>query len=502
MNIRKLINGWTVGTVLTYLLLSMVYGDVFVRAQQEAPFSFDSEVISFLLAKPFGYFLAFGRALLITYKVKWIGAIMLTAIVSATAILFDKTLRVAPSLRGLSFVVALMPMFYFMLEGLYVYYTQDAGRVFLYPILLLIIALISFLISKRLPLKYELSVSSFRFSQYAGIAIVVMCIFGMSVYAYLYQQNTVIVARQQMMMLNEDWSGMINEALKSKRVDRCVAAYHAIGCERKSELLQRLFEIDYDYPESLRTIVEHPREESYLYLPDCALHAGLFNNAYHTAMENMVLYGTSTYLLKEMVILCVASEDWKLAEKYLKILENIVCEGAFVAKWQQMIDNHALAVNNSLIAQLRKYNHRVESYESNFKNPFFLSFNVELQPCNDAQLVTAIAADLYAKNISTMMNHVIEYSRRFHILPQFLNQAIVLAGALYDTRILEVFPEVRNAAGGQIQAFLTDAKPFLGNPDAMREALKSKWYNTYMYYFYCGNRSGATQKTVKNDGIN
>ena len=90
--------------------------------------------------------------------------------------------------------------------------------------------------------------------------------------------------------------------------------------------------------------------------------------------------------------------------------------------------------------------------------------------------------------------------------PTTVLQAIMVA-AVKREGVLDYFPEVNELVQSDFQAFVQDAAPFLTGRDAMTpeqrdqsrrdmaEALRERWFGTYMYYYYCGNLTPAETST-------
>ena len=325
----------------------------------------------------------------------------------------------------------------------------------------------------------------------------------------------------QMRMMDGDFEGMVDDAHDLERPTRSVAVYYAIGLVQTGQLLERQFDIPYDFPE-MRLERHDGNEEYTIFTGDCSFYAGLINTAYRCAMDYTVLYGPSLYNLKRMAICAILNNETVLAEKYMTILKKVPFQSAFIEKYEPMIGNSERVDADEELHKVLALQPQEHNFEQNYRTPTFLGYNAGLLRGTDASLETAIAARLYSKELEAAMPLIRVYAQKHGgQLPQSLQQAITIMSTK-DPSIDVEFGNIVSMQAPTFTAFITEAKPILderkrvseGKSEAeklkirdeynhkLRTALAADWVGTYLYYYYCENNDQAQVKQNTQTAVN
>lgn len=489
---------WTYAVLFVVLAVfcTLVYGDVFARAQQESFVNTNAVSMKFLTDKPLGTLYWGMRWLLVVFKSKWIGGLLLAGVLMLTAWLVDRMLRQPAAWCGVGVLVPLAELGWMVAQGTNLYYKNEPSRFVLLTVGTLLVALVAYGVVALLRRKRAAAQPKTTARPW-GLMLMLVLTGALYGYTLTAQQNPILTARMQHRLWQQDWEGMIDDALSARRPTRAVAAYYAIALLQQGELLERLYEIPYNYPINGGLEAHDGSEEYGLLQADADFEAGLVQVAYHYALEYTVMNGPTTHNVKRMALCAVMMEEKELANKYFRILESLPFEGDFIERYRPMVDNPKLIEEDAELALVRKLKPREHKYEQQYRQPAFMGYNLGLLEGSDETLITSTAACMYSKDLMAMMPRVMAMIQKKMNLPMTVQQAICCLslkdkGAHKD--VVNVLPNSQLVMS-ELQSFLMDAKEYMKDKDLLREKLKDRWLGSYMYYYYCENNDSiATGK--------
>lgn len=499
---------YVLGFVLLWVFGTWVYGPVFQRAEQESFFVADAATMKFLTDQAGGHLLVAARAALLVFKSALLGGLCLALVGTLTARLADGLLRVPRAWRGAGFVLPFLVMAFFVWRGLDLYYFNEPSIVMWLPLCVLLVVAVAAGVAALLRRHRPTPAAAAPATRAAAMALrgsAVVLVLGAGLYAYALTagQNTRLGADMQLRTARADWQGIIDDALAARRPTRTIAAYHAIALVQTGQLLERLFQLPYDYPSDLPSNL-YDNDEGFNYIPDCNFYAGLVNSSYRSCMEKTVQGGPSLFTLKRMAVCAIMNGEKALAQKYLHIIGRTPFEQKFVERYAPMAEKPELADTDPELATVRGLAPVERRFEQEYRPVAFLGYNIGVLRGTNATLTTSMAAALYSKDLANVVLRA-GYLRGVRSLPAVVRQALALA-AFRDPSVLDRFPEVDELTRSQVAAFLKAAVPYKDNFAEMAKALRKEWLGTYMYYYYCGNLTAPTQAAnaapSKKGGVN
>lgn len=468
------------------------YGDVFVRAQQEAFVCPDADAMNVMLRSTFGHLAWAGRYMLVVYKSVWIGGLVMTLLLMGISCLVESIFGLKDKWRGLSYVPSLLILFCFVYRGLNIFYQSEPAWIMLIPVLTLLILLLLRLVQMVFGKKQaaaanaENGTSALPVRKQWGTLLSLALSAALYLFAWFYQQNVIIASQQQLAYQEQDWDTLVEKAMSARRPTRIIAAYNAIGALRTDQLIEQMFAIVYDYPNPhLRT--GKLNEEYPLLQADCDLETGLVQVAYHYYLEYMVLNGPSTYNLKNLAICSILQGEKELAQKYLTILSKVPFEGRFVERYSAMLENPKLIDEDAHLAAIKELAPREDKFEQQYRQPAFLGYNLGLNSAPDKAIFTTVAACLYSKDLLQLVPRLGIMKQKGVQLSGIVLQAICCM-SVKNPDILKQYPEAQMEMNN-FQQFLTESKPYIKDKDQLRKVLKENWLGTYYYYYYAENNS-------------
>lgn len=507
-------------TFVLFLIFSYaVYGDVFRRAAEANFISTDSGQMKFLTEQSWGWLYWCGRWLLLAFKSLAVGAVVLSIMLTAIAALTDRLIGLSRRWQGTGAIVSAVLVGWMLWRGTNLYYKFEPSLFMLVPALVLLGLGVACL-ARRFVLRRTPADAS-RAALGWGCLVPCLLFAGLTFAARYWNENEILTARVQLRAQHADWDGIIDDALSAKRPSRAVVAYYAIALEQNGQLLDRLYDIAFDFPD-VRLKKKDGSEEYGLFLADCNLYAGLVNMGYRCNMDHIVINGPNVYAIKRMALCAILNGEQALARKYLDILSHVPFEQAFIERYAPMVTDRQLVEADpelhAILALAPQGNH----FEQNYRSPAFLCYNTGLVSGTDASLETAIAACLYSKEIARCLPHISIYAQKNGgRLPVAVQQALFIA-ANSNPAVASNFAPYISAQQNTIMAFIAAAKPIIdermrlseGKSEAekerlkheynakLREALHEDWLGNYVYYYYCENNDQNQVKTETKSAVN
>lgn len=509
---------------MTFLLFwafcSLIYGDVFTRAAEANFVTAHAVQMKFVLDQPLGWFYWPCRYVLLTFNQAWLGGLVLSLLLTAAVRLADYALRLPASWRGASALLPGLVLGWMLWRGTSLYYKNEPSLIFAAPIVLTVVLALAAL-AVRLIRDRRAKASAPRGWRPFGLCVPIVVFAALWYATGTWNQNVVLTARMQNRMLKADWDGMIDDALSARRPTRAVAAYYAVALVQRGSLLERLFDIPFDYPDA-RLDKKEGSEEYGIFQADCDFYSGLLNPAYRCALEHIVMNGPNLYYLKRLAVCAIMNREQALANKYLDIIASMPFTDGFVEKYRPMVADEERIKADPELARVLDFKPQESKFEQNYRSPIFLGYNLAMLSGTDDALELAIAANLYSKTIPAAMNYILVYYQKHQrTLPPVLQQAVLIA-ANDNEGVMQYFPGVVEAGEPQMYSFYTLVKPIIeernakmaGKSEAEQEAirheynarlrkeLKADWLGTYYYYYFCENVDDYQEKPHEKSGVN
>ena len=489
--------------VFIYLCCTWIYGDVFQRAQQDCYVSADPERMTFVLRQPMGVFYWAMRYLMLVFKNLWLGGAVLTVLLVGSACCLSRMLGLTRQWKLVSFLLPMSVLAYFVWRGVRIYFHDEPSWIMGLPVIVFGVTVLGALVATFVRRGREAATPKGTYAHWASVAIVVVAGVLLSGFTHIYRENDVLIARMQNRMLVADWDGIVDDALSAQRASRPVAAYYAIALVQQNQLLERIFDFAFDYPQDGTPLADKGVTETGVYEADCNFYAGLVNSAYRATMEHHVMNGPSIYNYKRLALCAILNGETALAQRYMKALEEVPLEQDFVERYAPMIDNPKLILEDPELVNVVNLAPRETTYEQRFRRPVFLGYNVGLSFGSDQTLITSIASTLYSKDLLRFVNMATVLRQKTGgRLPSIVRQAILVYSMTHD-EVKQVFPEICNdrVMLTNFQAFVNEAKPYLKDKAELRKRLKERWLGTYYYYYYCENNEPyQTRKPESSSG--
>ena len=537
---QKSITWWPyfITWALIMLFCTAIYGDVFTRAQQEAFVSDSPLSMQYLLNKDYGQLYWIGRFIMLVWKTTLTGSLFMATVLALATYALDRALRMPQFLRGISALLSWGLLLWMVFRGYSLFYKNEPSAIVLYPLFLMAGSLllwgITALVGKFAKKENNgVEKTEKAWSKWNVIPFILPLLFfgTLTTTTLLRNDNEILTARMQNRLFTFDINeigALVDDAQLAEQPSRSVAAYHAIGLIHTNQMLEGLFDIEYAYPE-MKLDKKDGFEEYGVFQSDANLFSGLLNSAYRTSMDHNVMNGATAYNLKRMAICAILNNEPALAEKYLTIIDQMPFEGKFVEKFRAMNADRTLVEQDPLFAQILKLVPREKRFEQNYRQPVFMGYNIGVLEGNNETLPISIAACLYSKDFSTLIERAQALkASRGGFLPNNVLEALAIRG-MSKPEVYKAFPELNpdnqtmgNNATSTLYTFLKDIQAYYeskyspnewqdslkagikgGVPAEVAKTLKEEWLGHYFYYYYCENLVKKEEKSDQNNaGVN
>lgn len=515
---------YTLGFVLLAVFCCWTYGPVFHHIALDNFVCSDAEAMTFVRRLSLGSLYWATRYVLLVFKNQWIGGLLMAALLTFTAWLFDRCVLCLTAkhakMGGLGYGVGFLPVVgllaYMVYRGYNLFFRCEISIFVVWTLALFLGALvlgIAGIVVKRCTVKAPVTLTRWSL---AGGLLSLIAYSGLTYQAYVPGQNVrVSCSMQNILDETQDWEAMGDLARSCRQPSRSVAALYAISLVQSNQLLERVFDIPYNYPD-IELDDMGGNDEGINYIADCNLYAGLPNAAYHTSMENHVMIGPRLRAFKRMALCAIINGETALARRYLNLISKVPFEQSWVEKYEEMLETPDLADSDEVIAAIKTLAPRERLFEQNYRQPVFLGYNVGVINGSNSTLITSVAACMYSKDLNNLLLRT-DFLQNMTTLPLSVQQCIFVA-SLNRPGLVDKYPQVKsvqNILQQDFKLFLSDAAPFIERKkaakddeeatkaiqDEMAAALYDRWLGSYYYYYYCGNLNQTVSRT-QGHGVN
>ena len=490
---------------LVWLWAAWWYGDVLHIAREYSFWSADSRLMRFEQGVRMSWLWVVGRALLMSYKWKAVGGLLMAILLAVGSWLLGYCLRLPAKLRALQYIPAAAYMLGLTYIGFDAYFETETGRIFGLPLafftLTLLAAIVVRIVSRK-PMNSFVRASKDE-SQLHNILLnaTVCAITAASILLSVYLRPEVrVVASMQHSLEQQDWQAMQDCARKHADLSyRQIAAYYAISLVQTNQILEHLFDIRLDYDEPyLHGFNSNGNNGLNYYVQDCDYHAGLVETAIHHGMEQMTMNGPSIRTLKLLTKCALMRGEWEVAKKYFTILGRVPFESAFIDKYTPMLYHKDLIDADPEMANIRLTEPMNDIMENTLVQPIFLGYNARLYEGRSEQaLYNSIAVSIYTKTMQDFIMRCQPLQNAEHPLPTSVAEALAIMSGKH--------PDIMQKYNGlelyrdRFANFVSMIQPYLKDRPAHARELFPDYKGYYGYYYFFGKLK-ATKKKKENEG--
>ncbi len=488
---------------------SCYYGDVFRISRDNSFWVPDTEQMNFVLNCHNGWLWYLGRMFLAMFRHPWLGGLILSLMLTVGSWLIQYCLRLSPRFRWCSYLPSLAYIAVVSYLGLNIFFETETGRLLGIPLLIFAILCLCAIVVRLAGRKDAPAFCGIPQDETMRDNYVQLAVFGVVLALCIgfvqWQRPYVrVICKMIVQNDNQDWQGTIDTAHENAELSyRPISANYAIALVHTDQQCNRMYDIrlEYDslYLSGWGTPVNNGNQ---LYIAECDFHAGLVETAYHCCMERMVMNGPYIHAMELMTKCALMRSEWKLAEKYLAILDQVPFEGSFCKKYRPMLYNTALVNSDDEMGHIRLTEPMHDSFENMYQKPTFLGYNIRLYEGRSVNaLWNSLATCLYTK-----------------LMPDFVDRLNPLNGSIPPDNVADGILLATNKRPGldkrfqgmdlraqRLGSYLEHMQPYLKDRPAYARQLFDKYKGYYPYYYFFGNLKATKKSTTQassNSGVN
>ena len=487
--------------LLTWLWASWWMGDVMRIAYEHSFIAADSTLMLWLWQRSFGPLWIVGRALLALYRWPLVGGLLVAALLTLGSWLLGYCLQLTSRWRWIQYLPAAAWMIWTAHVGLNLFYMHEPGRILAIPFLCVVLLAVCTIIRRisfrptyqggsshhqDLPSSQVHSTLSLM-GRVVGELLFLLLLFALPM-LYLTHRHPYLrpLTHMQVQLLHDDFEGMSRTAHKHAEMSyRQIAGYYVIALARTGHLADQLFDIKLNYV-TPRTygFSGNPSQSLGYHLTDCNYYAGMIRAARHSAVEDLTMNGPTLSNLKIMVKISLVEGDWEVARKYLHVISKTPFEGAFLQKYEPMVNRPDLVQADPEFAAILSNTPAHHVLENMYEKPCFVGYYAVLRRFRNLEDVTRSAvACLYSKRMPDFLrccSQLIGTS-----LPRSIAEGLVTQ-AQSNPAVLKAFPQLQMDLE-RYGLFLQAASPYMHDRELGAKVLFEQYHGYYPYYYFFGN---------------
>lgn len=486
------------------------YGSVLHVSREYSFWASDMRLMQFVLSQTFGPLRYVGRLLLQLYQDPWLGSLCLALMLGLISWLTGYCMRLSPKWRAIQYIPALACLAVYSYLGLDLFFESEAGYIMGVPFVVLLVLVIWAVMirsfsRKPMPTLFGLPNDETPRQNLLGLAFVALAFAAIIGYNEWKRPYVRVICQEMSMQYEQDWAGIQRVARKNAiQSNRPMAAYYAISLIHTGQIAERMYDIRLDYDSLFIHGHGGPLSNgSPLYEPEGNYHAGFMEPCMHMCMEQMVMEGPTSRLLKLLVKCSLMRGEWMLCRKYLRILEDVPFEGSFVEKYQAMIEKPELVNADPEMARLRLYEPIHDCFENQFQQPFFMGYNLNLAEARSIEaLHNSLCVCLYTKLIPPFLMRV--YPIKGSTPPEIIADGLLLS-EMKQRGASEGYGNL-TMRSTRLQSFYQAVQPYMNDRAGNAYQLFEKYKGYYPYYYFFGNlkatKKGYTGENASQSGVN
>lgn len=486
------------------------YGSVFHVSREYSFWASDLRLMQFVLSQTFGPLRYIGRLILQPYQYPWLGSLCLTLMLGTITWLTGYCMRLSARWRVLQYIPAVACLSVYTYQGLDLFYESESGYIMGIPFVVLLVltiwaVMIRSFSRKPMPTLIGQPKDETPRQNLTQLLIVTLAFAAIIGFNEWRRPFVRVISQEMSMQYEQDWAGIQRVARKNAiQSNRPMAAYYAISLVHTGQIAERMYDIRLDYD----SIFIHGHggfisNGSPLYEPEGNYHAGFIEPCMHMCMEQMVMEGPTSRLLKLLVKCSLMRGEWMLCRKYLRLLEDIPFEGKFIEKYQAMVEKPELINADPEMARIRLFEPIHDCFENQFQQPFFMGYNLNLAEARSIEaLHNSLCVCLYTKLIPPFLMRV--YPLKGSTPPEIIADGLLLS-EMKRPGASEGFGNL-NIRSTRLQSFYQAVQPYMKDRPGNAYKLFEKYKGYYPYYYFFGNlkatKKGYTGEAKSASGVN
>lgn len=283
---------------------------------------------------------------------------------------------------------------------------------------------------------------------------------------------------------NGDWDQVIKSAESLKEYDIFVNYEYNRALANKDQLTDHFFDYTQLAGPSALFMDEAVTSDVPFLCSDQYYDLGFMHESQHWAYEAQTIFPNSPRLMKRLVQIYLVAGKYKLAEKFLRRLDDNMLYHDWVAQHQKYIDDTTLVTKDPVFS-FKRTCEPVDEFTAS-DHQLKLEKLLEANPQNKMAFDYLLCSTLLDGNLARFKSMMDENSLfRKNPLPRSWDEALVLYHYMSRTPQAPADLQYTKPRLDQFMSFIKAIKPYGQDWQAARQALKRDYGTTYWYYLKC-----------------
>jgi hypothetical protein len=278
----------------------------------------------------------------------------------------------------------------------------------------------------------------------------------------------------------EDWNKVIDLSKKYQGTNRLVLYYTNMALYKTGQFSNRMFDFPQHGIDGLR--LEWTRDEvTPFFGGEIFYHLNYINEAYRWAFESMVAKGLNPRSLKRLVQTSLINGQYKLAAKYLNILDQTMFYKDWAAKYKTYVSDTAQISQNKELAEKRQFLAKND----------FISYDLGLtellkeHPKNRMAFEYLMAVFLLNKDITNFAANIYRLKELgYREIPVNFEEALLFCMTYFKKDLVPEGYSIRPATIQRKNEYIAQISRCGGDRDKAARVLYKQFGNTCWYYLH------------------
>lgn len=278
----------------------------------------------------------------------------------------------------------------------------------------------------------------------------------------------------------EDWNKVIDLSKKYQGTNQLVLYYTNMALYKTGQFSNRMFDFPQHGVDGLR--LEWTRDEvTPFFGGEIFYHLNYINEAYRWAFESMVAKGLNPRSLKRLVQTSLINGQYKLAAKYLNILDQTMFYKDWAAKYKTYVSDTAQISQNKELAEKRQFLAKNDFISYDLGLPELLKEH----PKNRMAFEYLMAVFLLNKDITNFAANIYRLKELgYREIPVNFEEALLFCMTYFKKDLVPEGYSIRPATIQRKNEYIAQISRCGGDRDKAARVLYKQFGNTCWYYLH------------------
>ena len=284
----------------------------------------------------------------------------------------------------------------------------------------------------------------------------------------------------------EKWIDMLQLSAKNPNSSDVIASYTNLALYKTGNLPWQMFRFYQLHNENGLILKWRNSADILMAGSDVYFNLGLNNGAYRWAFEDLVVEGTTYRALKRLVLTSIINKDYRVAEKYISVLNKTLFYKKWAKKYSRLLYNDSAVNSDPLLGKKVTQLAHDNSFITIINNEPNLKLLLESNPQNNMAFEYLMAHYLLKKDVEGFASEI-ESIRNFQYkeLPSSYEEALLVYYVFHETDQIDLGNlSISEITRKRFNAYSEAYSKYKSNKDMAAKVMRKDFGDTYWYYHH------------------